>query len=234
MSSQITWHKLDSPSAVGELAAKKIADCLLQKPNAVIAFPTGNTPLPMYRALRENLAINWQLSHLLHLDEYCMPESGEQMAFEFFADYLKRELLTVAQGTFYPIGNYVKTPGAYDELIKSLGGLDLVILGIGTNGHIAFNEPGTSPDSLTHCVSLSESTRLANFGTQYPPQHVPTKALSMGIQTILSAREIVLLATGLSKQFIVEHCFKTASKPDRLYPASWLKRHPCVTLLTDF
>lgn len=232
MVSSLKWVKQDSAKVVGNYAVNLIKACIEKKPDAVIAFPTGKTPLPMYEALRACTNIPWEETHLFQLDEYCLPSSGE-MAFESFHAYLQRELLPVANGQFYPLSSYIQNPQQYDAELKRLGGLDMVILGIGTNGHIAFNEPGTDVDSQTRCVSLSESTRLANFGDA-PGANLPTHAVTMGMSTILSAKEILLLATGTSKKEITERCLRSTDSPSHQYPASWLKTHHHVTIITDF
>ncbi len=122
-------------------------------------------------------------------------------------------------------------PANYDALIDGQGGLDMTVLGIGGNGHIAFNEPGTQFLSWTHCTWLEDSTRKdnqASFGAVHPPQ----KAVTMGVKTILSSRRIVLMASGEKKKAIVEAAFR--GPVSRQVPASYLQEHEGLEVLTDF
>jgi glucosamine-6-phosphate deaminase len=120
----------------------------------------------------------------------------------------------------------------YDLLIEQEGGLDLTLLGIGTNGHIAFNEPGTPLDSWTHSVLLTESTRRANQAYFSQATSVPHKAITMGIRTILSSKKLILIVSGEKKRDILERALLDEVNPQ--IPASYLSLHPHVTVLTDF
>jgi glucosamine-6-phosphate deaminase len=120
----------------------------------------------------------------------------------------------------------------YDGLIASEGGLDLTLLGIGTNGHIAFNEPGTPLNSWTHSILLTESTRKANQSYFDESTSVPYRAVTMGIQTILSSKKLILIVSGEKKRAILERAL--LGEVDRNIPASYLSLHPHVTVLTDF
>ncbi|GGE15835.1 hypothetical protein GCM10011571_16820 [Marinithermofilum abyssi] len=119
----------------------------------------------------------------------------------------------------------------YDALIGGLGGVDLQVLGIGRNGHIGFNEPATSFSSKTHVVKLTPSTRQANARYFRDFDEVPTSAITMGIATILSSREILLLASGEDKDWAIERLLY--GEIDESFPASALKNHPHVTFVAD-
>jgi glucosamine-6-phosphate deaminase len=120
---------------------------------------------------------------------------------------------------------------AYSDAIKAVGGLDLQLLGIGSNGHIGFNEPGTRFSSRTHVVQLAEQTRIDN-GRFFTAQHeVPTHAITLGIQDILEAKEIILVATGRSKADIIAELFNSAM--DEALPASAPKQHNNLTIVLD-
>src|SRR5690606_7358533 len=119
----------------------------------------------------------------------------------------------------------------YDALIKELGPIDAQILGIGTNGHIGFNEPGTPFESRTQVMALAESTKRANAGPFGSVDAVPTHAITMGIQTILEAKEILLLAKGASKAEAIRRAVEEPPHID--LPASALQRHPNVTIYLD-
>jgi glucosamine-6-phosphate deaminase len=120
---------------------------------------------------------------------------------------------------------------AYDAAIRAAGGLDLQVLGIGHNGHIGFNEPGASPDSRTHAELLTDKTRQANARFFNTIDDVPTRAITMGIGTILEAKEILLLANGADKAEILSAALRGSVTPDN--PASFLQRHPRVTVIAD-
>ncbi|MEH7484502.1 glucosamine-6-phosphate deaminase, partial [Neobacillus drentensis] len=119
----------------------------------------------------------------------------------------------------------------YEDLIAKHGGVDLQILGIGSNGHIGFNEPGTSFDSKTHIVKLAPSTIQANARFFNRIEEVPTKAITMGIATIMKSKEILLLVSGEKKK---EALFRLLNgEINESFPASVLKNHPCVTIIAD-
>src|SRR5690554_2427762 len=120
---------------------------------------------------------------------------------------------------------------AYSEAIKALGGLNLQLLGIGTNGHIGFNEPHTSFTSRTHVVELSEQTRIDNGRFFADQREVPTHAVTLGLQDILEAEEILLVVTGRHKANIVAELFHSAV--DEALPASVLKQHANTTIVLD-
>lgn len=119
----------------------------------------------------------------------------------------------------------------YDQLIEDLGDIDLQLLGIGQNGHIGFNEPGTPFDSKTHVVQLDEHTRQANARYFSSIDEVPTHAITMGIASILSSKKILLLASGKSKADVIQYLERTEIHPD--FPASALKLHEDVTIFID-
>jgi glucosamine-6-phosphate deaminase len=123
--------------------------------------------------------------------------------------------------------NYTK----YDELIKRYGGIDLQVLGIGENGHIGFNEPGTTKETLTHKVKLTKNTRENNSVFFKSLRDVPTEAVTMGIQSILNARKIVLVATKANKAEIMKKLVNNTISNE--LPASFLKEHPNVIILVD-
>ena len=119
----------------------------------------------------------------------------------------------------------------YDELIKQAGGIDLQLLGIGSNGHIGFNEPGTEFGTTTHIVDLAESTIRDNARFFESIDQVPTRALSMGIKSIMQAKEVILMASGGSKADAV--CAAVKGPVTTAVPASVLQLHPCVTFVVD-
>jgi glucosamine-6-phosphate deaminase len=238
--------------AVGGRAAALVARRLAENPESSIVFPTGNTPRPMYRALRNEPGLDWSRSRLFHLDEYVPPptfgklsgghfSSGDfsgEPPYETFETAIRRELWDHVDGQKHFFGRYTNEPEAYEALVLERGGPDLVILGIGRNGHVAFNEPPCGPDGPTHRVTLSESTLKANFGpaalAAESRANYPAQAVTLGMRAILSARRILLLATGEGKRAIVRRAFDPSTPPEPECPASWLKRHPDILVLTDF
>jgi glucosamine-6-phosphate deaminase len=121
---------------------------------------------------------------------------------------------------------------AYEVAIAKAGGLDLQVLGIGGNGHIGFNEPGTDSASRTHVVTLTQNTREANARFFNSIEEVPTQAMTMGIQTILESKAILMLAFGANKADILFEALKGPITTDN--PASFLQRHPDVTVIADY
>lgn len=225
---------LPDAQAVGVCAADWVARTLQDSPQAVLVFPTGNTPLPMYEALRHRPELDWSGTRLFHLDEYVPPRDARRpLPYETYAEYMRRELWDVIDGQKHYFIQDVDEPTAYEARIAGLGGADLVILGIGVNGHIAFNEPGAKPDSPARRVALAPATILSNFKALNKPGY-PTHAVTLGLKSILSARHILLLATGQAKQQVVRQALLECTPPDADLPASWLKTHPHVTVLTDF
>jgi glucosamine-6-phosphate deaminase len=171
--------------------------------------------------------LDWSRARCFQLDEYIDP-ADETMTFQYFLEQNLLKHTNLPQANRFNPRQYDN----YDEAISSHGGLDLTVLGIGSNGHIAFNEPGTIRSSWTHCRSLTESTREANrayFGGQ---PRVPKQALTMGIETILSSKKLILVASGEKKREILEKAMLGPVTPE--VPASYLSLHPHVTVITDF
>jgi glucosamine-6-phosphate deaminase len=229
----VCFIQLKDADAVGQEAALQVERVLIEKPGASIVFPTGKTPLPMYRHLRRIPYLRWISSRLFHLDEYIRPYKTGPIPYELYADYMNRELWGCVGGQKFYFAHYTERLEEYDALVRANGGPDLVILGIGSNGHIAFNEPGSPPDAPTRKIDLADQTLISNFGDVGKPGY-PKQAATIGLKTILGARKIILLATGQGKQEIVRGALDPAVPPSLNCPASWLKQHPCVTVIADF
>ena len=209
--------------------AEQVAHLVETKPNASIGFPTGRTPTRMYELLvgiSKDRRLDWQNTHCFALDDYL--DADEQHSFQ---SYLESNLYAHLR---IPNSNKhnPRFTDDYDRLIASCGGLDLILLGVGTNGHIAFNEPSTPKNSWTHCIWLTQSTRTHNQEFFENKSKVPEKAVTMGVSTILGAREIILMAFGEDKREIVEQAFDDVVDPK--IPASFLLLHQKVSLYTDF
>lgn len=232
----------DSPQDAAEITARLIRDMVVGDPRAVLGLATGQTMRPVYKALtdmtREN-GPSFQNVVTFNLDEYLGLPPGDPALFK---TYMQRALLDhidiKAENFHIPDGQSpdANTEAArYEQALASAGGIDLQLLGVGTNGHIGFNEPGSSPRSRTRIVTLSEQTRRDNFPDHFrgrgKDNTAPRRAISMGIATILSARKIVLLATGARKAAAVARLLAGTVDPD--WPCTYLTGHNDATLITD-
>jgi glucosamine-6-phosphate deaminase len=222
-------------------AVDVVSSILLEKLNShsklVLGLATGKTMEPVYEQLVEKIDHN-QLDIKSHsffmLDEYVGLPLDHPSSFKSYINrYLISPLnLKESQFSFPPVDhvNLNKAGEEYEQKIKSCGGIDLQLLGIGTNGHIGFNEPGSSVESRTRVVKLTEATRKANEA-QFPNGNVPVEALSMGVASIMDAREMLMLATGSSKADAIKYLFN--HHDDDSCPATFLKSHPRFTLVLD-
>jgi glucosamine-6-phosphate deaminase len=219
-------------------AAKIIVDKVKEKPNAVLGLATGGTPEGAYNYLIKNYQksqLSYAKVHTVNLDEYIGLEKNHPQSYTYYMnEHLFKHINLPKEQTHFPsaTSNTDQKDGEkYEQLIESLGGIDLQILGIGENGHIGFNEPGTSFSSKTSVVELTVSTRKANARYFNQMEEVPTHAISMGISTIMKSEEIILLVSGKKKAFIL-HRLLTEEISKEL-PASILKNHPNVTIIAD-
>jgi glucosamine-6-phosphate deaminase len=218
----------DKKDQLSAQAAEKIANLIREKRNANLGLPTGNTPLLMYQHLVKLTAqqsLDWSAVQCFALDEYLHSNTEHS-----FQTYLETNLYNHVGVPKSNQHNPAMTEN-YDMLIAEHGGLDLTILGIGLNGHIAFNEPGTPRLSFTQCIWLQETSRKALSKAFGSLQATPETAVTMGISTILASRRIVMLAFGADKKQIVERAFSNGVDPE--IPASFLKLHDTVSILTD-
>jgi glucosamine-6-phosphate deaminase len=209
--------------------AEAISKQLRAKPNSNLGLPTGGSPLGGYKLLSKwslDKRLDWSQVKCFALDDYLDAEEDE--SFEY---YLEENLYKNTNLPSWHKFNPRHTDN-YDSLIEENGGLDLTILGLGQNGHIAFNEPGTPKASWTHCTWLAESTRKANQTYFGPEEEVPRRALTMGIETILASRKIILIASGKQKHATLERAL--LGIVDVNVPASFLSLHPDVTVISDF
>jgi glucosamine-6-phosphate deaminase len=206
-------------------------------PTSVIGLATGQTMVPVYASLvQESLKQprNFEKLFFFMLDEYVGIKDYHPSSFKTYVlkHFLTPLGLKESQCAFPPahLADKENSGKHYEELIKQSGGIDLQLLGIGVNGHIGFNEPGSSADSRTRLVNLTSSTLAANQA-QFPHEKMPTQALSMGIGTILEAKELVLLATGKSKADAIKYLLH--HHDDESCPATFLKGHAHFTLVLD-
>jgi glucosamine-6-phosphate deaminase len=231
----MNWETLPNHDVLSDRAAEIFLEAILRDPRVVLGLPTGRTPVRMYERV---VAACGRAYHCFrdvvtfNLDEYVGIERTHPGSYYSF---MKRHLFDFIDidpaNAHLPNGAAADVPAEctrYERDIAAAGGLDLTFLGLGSNGHIAFNEPGTPFDSRTRAVVLTESTRAANaaiFG-----ESVPTHAITMGIATILESKSIVLLASGDKKRHAIERL--RSGEITEEFPASALWKHPDVTVLT--
>ncbi|MEZ5285460.1 MAG: glucosamine-6-phosphate deaminase [Vicinamibacterales bacterium] len=228
----------DAPAVAAALASR-VLDAVARRPSLVLGLPTGRTPKLLYAELRRRSAggaADWSAVRTFNLDEFVGLISGEEGSYR---DYMERELFSAvgippAHAGFLNGGapDLDAECDRYERAIAEAGGMDLLILGIGANGHVGFNEPADALHARTHRASLAAATRASNaylFGGD--AQRVPAEALSMGMATILRARAIVLLATGPEKRAAVTAMVRGPIRTS--LPASFLQLHPDVTVMVD-
>lgn len=219
-------------------AAQIIGETIAANPKAVLGLATGQTPEGCYAELvrmhREE-GLDFHLITTFNLDEYLgLPPSHEQSYHRYMNDKLFNHINIDKKRTYVPDGLTPRPQefcNSYEKLIKSSGGIKLQVLGIGRNGHIGFNEPGSPFDSRTRVVDLSEETRRDNSRFFGSIDQVPRRAMTMGLATIMDARRILLLASGVNKARAVERAIKGSTDPE--VPASVLQLHPDCTFLLD-
>ncbi|MED1724825.1 glucosamine-6-phosphate deaminase [Brevibacillus parabrevis] len=219
-------------------AAELLASEVKQHPQTVLGLATGGTPVGMYRELiklHEDEGIDFSQAQSFNLDEYVGLSSAHPQSYRaYMQENLFRHINLPADKTHVPTGDAAdldKECARYEEAIREAGGIDIQVLGIGNNGHIGFNEPGSSAESATRVVQLTESTIEANARYFASVEEVPTQAVSMGIKTILGAKKVVLLASGEAKAQAVR--LMVEGEPTADVPASLLQLHPDVTVIVD-
>jgi glucosamine-6-phosphate deaminase len=219
-------------------AAHFIAAQVLLKPNCVLGLATGSTPIGTYRELirfHQEEGLSFRQVRTVNLDEYYgLPASHEQSYRRFMQESLFDHIDILPDNTNVPDGLTRDPQGygrEYDELILALGGIDLLLLGIGSNGHIAFNEPGRYFTAQTRLVDLNKNTIEDNARFFESEDEVPRQAISMGMKSILGARRILILASGANKAEAVRDMLEGPVDP--MVPASILQLHPNVTLIAD-
>jgi glucosamine-6-phosphate deaminase len=228
------------PDAVagGELIAETIAALLTRKPGALLGVATGSTPLPIYQALAAKAAsgaVDVSRARICQLDEYVGLPAGHP---ESYRSVVLREVvrpLGLGEDAFMgpdgAAGDIAAACAEYDRALAAAGGVDLQLLGIGTDGHIGFNEPCSSLASRTRIKTLTRQTRQDNARFFDSPEEVPHHVITQGIGTILEARHLVLLATGEAKAEAV--ALAVEGPLAAVVPASALQLHPHATVVVD-
>ncbi|WP_368654400.1 glucosamine-6-phosphate deaminase [Ornithinibacillus sp. 4-3] len=225
-----------------EELSKKACEVFVQKlqtiANPVLGLATGSTPEGLYECLigqyKQN-KVSFKNATTFNLDEYIgLPNDHDQSYHYFMNEKLFKHIDLPKERAHVPSGvvaDLEKECHDYEQAIKEQGPIDLQLLGMGPNGHIAFNEPGTSFESRTAIYDLTESTRNANARFFDSIDEVPTKAISMGIGTIMDAKEILFIVSGESKAEILAKVLE--GKADPSIPATVLHLHDNVTVIAD-
>lgn len=232
------WIKVKDYAEMSQLAARMIVDKVIESPSVTLGLATGGTPLGMYQWMRrfsEEQHVSYRDVQTFNLDEYVgLDREHPNSYYQYMMENLFAHIDLPAEKAHLPNGMADDVEAEcrrYESLIQQAGGIDLQLLGVGKNGHIGFNEPGTSFSSNTHLVSLTESTRKANACYFSSMEEVPTYAITMGIATIMKSKEILLLASGSQKAEVLARLHE--GEVTENLPASVLKNHPHVTIIAD-
>lgn len=229
---------LDTPEQVASYGADRFAKQLNNKPDSVLGLATGSTPIALYNALIARVKrseLSFAKARTFNLDEYLGLAGTHPQSYRYFMnEHLFRHLDIDLANTAVPDGateEPLAACDAYEVAIKAAGGIDLQLLGIGRNGHIGFNEPSSSLASRTRVKTLTPDTVKANQRFFDDGEFQPHLSITMGIGTIMEARQVLLLATGENKAAAVR---ATVEGPlAARCPASILQMHPKATLVLD-
>jgi glucosamine-6-phosphate deaminase len=235
---------VDDHDEVGRLVARRIAEVIRERQAAgrhpVLGLATGSTPIGVYRELirmHQEEGLSFADVVTFNLDEYYPMDPGSIHSYHrFMWENLFAELDIVPANVHLPPGNIPRDQieaacERYEKAIQAAGGIDLQILGIGRTGHIGFNEPGSGAESRTRLVTLDLVTRKDTAADFFGEENVPREAITMGVETILEAREILILATGEHKADIVRQAVE--GEVDHEVAATFLQRHGNTTFYVD-
>jgi glucosamine-6-phosphate deaminase len=233
----MNWEHFDNYADLSSRAADILLTAIHIDPHAVLGLPTGRTPVGMYDRVATQCASDYHSFTgvtTFNLDEYVGIPADHPGSYAAYMDQHLFEFVDMNPSHAHiPDGTAADLDAEclrYENAIRGTGGLGLTFLGLGRNGHIGFNEPGTPFTARTRVVELTESTRHANADL-FADRKVPTRAITIGIATILESRRVVLLASGQSKREAVAR-LRTGSI-DESFPASALWKHADVTVLTS-
>ncbi len=223
---------------VSEAAAEYLLNIVKSKPTAVLGLPTGSSPIGMYKILvseYKNNNVSFENVKTFNLDEYMGLDRNNDQSYYYFMNEnlyshvnLKTENINIPDGMAKDIN---QESIRYENKLKAEGPMDIMFLGIGNNGHIGFNEPDEYFEPFTHEVKLTQDTIEANARFFEKIEDVPTKAITMGVKTISSARKIVLIAAGSAKATAISKAVNGKITPQ--VPASILQMHDDVTVIID-
>ena len=230
------YFEVESYAEMSRKAANLISAQIIYKPDSVLGLATGSSPIGTYKLLVDRFKsgdIDFSEITSVNLDEYIgLDPNNENSYRRFMNDNLFSHVNIDTARTFVPDGLAADTDAEcqkYDERIKTLGGIDIQLLGIGLDGHIGFNEPCDHFEKSTHVVDLDESTITANARFFVSREQVPRQAITMGMGAIMNAKKILLIANGYAKRDILNKAFYGGITPE--VPASILQLHPDVTVI---
>lgn len=232
----MNFIKVNTYEELSARAAAIICAQVIMKPDCVLGLATGSSPLGTYAKMAEKYSageVDFSKVKTINLDEYVGLNGEHDQSYRYFMNNnLFKHINVDMNNTYVPNGcaaDVEATCKAYDELIKNCGGIDLQLLGIGYDGHIGFNEPDAYFEKATHKVVLDSSTIDANARFFASRDDVPTTAITMGMNGIMTAKKVLLIANGKGKKEIVEKAFFGKITP--AVPASILQLHPDLTVI---
>ncbi len=229
------WIHVNNYDEMSKQAALIFKKQIEEKPDSVLGLATGGTPIGFYQELIKlyQQGLSFSKVKTFNLDEYVGISPQDVTSYHtYMQEHLFRHIDTPSENIHLPNGladDLDAECKRYEAAIAACEGIDLQLLGIGVNGHIGFNEPGTAFSSTTHVVTLAEQTRLENAKYFPEGQKVPEQAITMGIKTIMGAKKIVLLAFGENKMHTLQKLREGSVTED--IPASRLKEHPNVEII---
>lgn len=224
---------------MSDLAKERVLQKVKEKPAAVLGLATGSTVMRLYEGLVEAYRrgeVDFSQIKAFNLDEYVGLSPSHPCSYHYFMkEYFYNHVNVSAGCTYIPDGvadDLQAVCEQYEQTIQQVGGIDLQILGIGQNGHIGFNEPGSPPDGTTQVVRLTDNTIEVNSRFFDNKDEMPREAVTVGIGTIMKqSKEIILLANGENKARAIKNMIE--SKPHVDHPASFLQLHGNVTVIVD-
>ena len=229
------FHVYENARAACEAAGVLIAAQITRKGDSVLGLATGSTPIPAYEMLAQwydRGVIDFDRVRTFNLDEYVGIDHKNPLSYHaFMQEHLFSKVNLRKENVHLPSGNAAADAEAYDRAIHAAGGIDIQLLGIGRNGHIGFNEPDDCFAKGTHCVELTESTIEANKRFFASEDEVPRRAYSMGIHTIMTAKKVLVVASGEDKAWAIrESCFGPVTPK---VPGSILQLHNDAIVIAD-
>jgi glucosamine-6-phosphate deaminase len=234
----VQLHLIENATEMAEVAASHLVKLVAARPTATIALPTGNTPLDLYHRLADlhregNFSCN--RATFVNLDEFVGKSPDDPQSYAAFLQRHVFQPLGVLPGQIRLLRGDAADAQAecrdFEAAIAAAGGIDLAILGLGANGHIAFNEPGSDWDSTTREIVLTPASRRGQLGLYASEAEVPPRGLTIGVKTIRAARAILLLVAGTNKAEALAALLR--GKPDPHWPVTALLDHPDLTVLAE-